>query len=163
VGDPELNVPSLPEAGEELSFTIEVAVRPEAKLGEYKGLEVGRPSAEVPEDAVQAELDRLRESFASLETVDRPASDGDLVRVDYSGTADGEPFEGSEATDLMVELGAESLLPEFDRALKDASAGDDVTVEVEFPADHKPDAPAGKKGSFQIKVKEVREKRLPDL
>lgn len=163
VGDPKLDVPSLPDAGEELSFTIEVAVRPEAKLGEYKGLEVGRPTADVPEDAVEAELDRLRESFAGLETVDRPAADGDLVLIDYSGTADGEPFEGSEATDLMVELGAESLLPEFDRALKDASAGDEVTVEVEFPADHKPDALAGTKGSFQIAVKEVREKRLPDL
>ncbi len=163
VGDPKLDVPSLPDAGEELSFTIEVAVRPEAKLGEYKGLEVGRPTADVPEDAIEAELDRLRESFASLETVDRPAADGDLLLIDYSGTADGEPFEGSEATDLMVELGAESLLPEFDRALKGASAGDEVTVEVEFPADHKPDALAGKKGSFQIAVKEVREKRLPDL
>src|ERR1044071_8336218 len=58
VGDPKLDVPSLPDAGEELSFTIEVAVRPEAKLGEYKGLEVGRPSADAPEEAVQAELDR---------------------------------------------------------------------------------------------------------
>jgi trigger factor len=163
VGDPQLDVPSLPDAGEELSFTIEVAVRPEAKLGEYKGLEVGRPSADVPDDAVESELDRLRESFASLETVDRPAADGDLLLIDYSGTADGEPFEGSEASDLMVELGAESLLPEFDRALKEASAGDEVTVDVEFPADHRPEELAGKKGSFRVEVKEVREKRLPEL
>ena len=120
VGDPELNVASLPGAGEELSFSIEVAVRPGAKLGEYKGLEVGRAEAEVPDDAVQAELDRLREGFASLDPVDRPAAEGDLVVIDYSGTVDGEPFEGSEATDLMVELGAESLLPEFDRALAGA-------------------------------------------
>ena len=76
VGDPELNVASLPSAGEELSFSIEVAVRPGAKLGEYKGLEVGRAEAEVPAEAVQAELDRLREGFASLDPVDRPAADG---------------------------------------------------------------------------------------
>ncbi|MGH2966900.1 MAG: trigger factor [Solirubrobacterales bacterium] len=163
VGDPQLNVPSLPDAGEELSFTIEVAVLPEAKLGEYKGLEVGRPEAVVPDDAVEAELDRLREGFARLETVDRPAADGDLVLIDYSGTADGEPFDGSEASDLMVELGTESLLPEFDRTLAGASAGDEVTVEVQFPADHKPDALAGKKGVFEVKAKEVREKRLPEL
>ena len=163
VGDPQLDVPSLPDAGEELAFTIEVAVRPKAELGEYRGLEVGRPEAEVPDDAVQAELDRLREAFASLDTVDRAAREGDLVLIDYSGTADGEPFEGSEATDLMVELGAESLLPEFDRALAGASAGDEVSVEVRFPDDHRPEALAGKQGRFEVKAKEVREKRLPEL
>src|SRR6185503_4043657 len=126
VGEPELNVPALPGTGEELSFTFEVSVRPTAKLGEYKELEVGRAEAEVPEEAVQAELDRLREGFASLNPVDRPAAAGDLVVIDYSGTVDGEAFEGSEATDLMVELGAEGLLPEFDRALGSAAAGDEV-------------------------------------
>ncbi len=163
VGDPKLDVPSLPDAGEELAFTIEVAVRPEAKLGEYRGLEVGRTEPEVPDDAVGAELDRLREGFANLETVDRAAEDGDLLLIDYAGTADGEPFEGSEATDLMVELGAESLLPEFDRALAGASAGDQVEVEVRFPDDHRPEGLAGKSGRFEVTVKEVREKRLPEL
>jgi trigger factor len=163
VGDPELNVASLPGTGEELSFSIEVAVRPGAKLGEYKGLEVGRAEPEVPAEAVQAELDRLREGFASLDPVDRPAATGDLVVIDYSGTVDGEPFEGSEATDLMVELGAESLLPEFDRALAGAAAGDQVTVEVRFADDHRPESLAGKQASFMVTVKEVREKKLPEL
>jgi trigger factor len=163
VGDPELNVASLPGTGEELSFSIEVAVRPGAKLGEYKGLEVGRAEPEVPAEAVQAELDRLREGFASLDPVDRPAATGDLVVIDYSGTVDGEPFEGGEATDLMVELGAESLLPEFDRALGGAAAGDQVTVEVRFADDHRPESLAGKQASFTVTVKEVREKKLPEL
>jgi len=163
VGDPELNVASLPGTGEELSFSIEVAVRPAAKLGEYKGLEVGRAEPEVPAEAVQAELDRLREGFASLDPVDRPAATGDLVVIDYSGTVDGDPFEGSEATDLMVELGAESLLPEFDRALAGAAAGDQVTVEVRFAGDHRPESLAGKQASFAVTVKEVREKKLPEL
>src|SRR4051795_8648294 len=82
VGDPKLDVPSLPDAGEDLSFSIEVAVRPKATLGEYRGLEVGRAEVEVPEDAVQAELDRRREGFASLDPVDRPAATGDLVVID---------------------------------------------------------------------------------
>ena len=163
VGNPELNVASLPGTGEELSFSIEVAVRPGAKLGEYKGLEVGRAEPEVPAEAVQAELDRLREGFASLDPVDRPAATGDLVVIDYSGTVDGEPFEGGEATDLMVELGAESLLPEFDRALAGAAAGDQVTVEVRFADDHRPESLAGKQASFAVTVKEVREKKLPEL
>jgi trigger factor len=163
VGDPKLNVQSLPEAGQELEFSIEVGVRPRAELGEYRGLEVGRGDGEVPDDAVEAELDRLREGFASLSPVDRPAAPGDLVLIDYSGTADGEPFEGSEATDLMVELGAQSLLPEFDEALEGASAGDEITVEVRFPDDHRPEHLAGREGRFEVRVKEVREKELPEL
>ncbi len=163
VGDPKLDVPSLPDAGEDLSFSIEVAVRPKATLGEYRGLEVGRAEVEVPDDALQAELDRLREGFASLDPVDRAAAEGDLVVIDFSGTVDGEPFEGSEATDLMVELGAESLLEEFDRALTGASAADELTVEVRFPDDHRPESLAGKQASFAVTVKEVREKQLPDL
>jgi trigger factor len=163
VGDPELKLPSLPDAGEELSFSIEVAIRPKAELGQYKGLEVGRAEVDVPEEAVQAELDRLREGFASLNPVDRAARAGDLALIDYSGTVDGEPFEGSEAVDLMVELGTESMLPEFDRALQGRSGGDVVEVEVRFPDDHRPEHLAGKRARFQVTVKEVREKELPEL
>src|SRR3954454_18220351 len=163
VGDPQLNVESLPGAGEGLEFSIEVAVRPPAKLGEYKGLEVGKVEPEVPDDAVQGEIDRLREGFAALNPVERPAAPGDIVGIDYAGTVDGGPFEGSEATDLTVELGAESLLPEFDKALAGASAGDAVEVEVSFPEDHRPENLAGKLASFTVTVKEVREKELPEL
>jgi trigger factor len=163
IGDPKLNVESLPAAGEELAFSIEVAVRPPAKLGEYKGLEVGRVEPEVPDDAVQAELDRLRQGFAALNPVDRAAAAGDVVVIDYSGTVEGEPFEGSEATDLTVELGAGGLLPEFDEALAGATAGDEVAVELTFPDDHRPEGLAGKAATFALTVKEVREKELPDL
>jgi trigger factor len=163
IGDPKLNVESLPDEGEELEFSIEVAVRPPAKLGDYKGLEVGKVEPEVPNDAVQGELDRLREGFAALNPVERPAAAGDILVIDYSGTVDGEPFEGSEATDLTVELGAETLLPEFDKALAGASAGDEVSVELDFPDDHQPETLAGKQATFTVKVKEVREKALPDL
>src|SRR3954464_3227691 len=163
IGDPQLNVESLPGAGEELEFSIEGAVRPPAKLGEYKGLEVGKVEPEVPDDAVQTELDRLREGFAALNPVERAAAAGDILVIDYSGTAEDEPFEGSEATDLTVELGAETLLPEFDEALKGASAGDEVDVEIDFPDDHRPENLAGKHAVFKLTVKEVREKQLPEL
>jgi trigger factor len=163
IGDPQLNVEALPGAGEELSFSIEVAVRPPAKLGDYKDLEVGKVEPDVPDDAVQEELDRLREGFAALNPVERPAAAGDIVVIDYAGTVDGEPFEGSEATDLTVELGSQSLLPEFDKALAGASAGDQVTVEIQFPDDHRPETLAGKRATFTVTVKEVREKELPEL
>ena len=126
------------------------SVRPPAKLGEYKGLEVGKVEPEVPDDAIQGELDRLREGFARARIPSSgPAASGDIAVIDYAGTVDGEPFEGSEATDLTVELGTESLLPEFDEALTGASAGDEVTVEVDFPEDHRPEELAGKTGELQ--------------
>jgi trigger factor len=163
IGDPKLDVGDLPEEGEELEFSIEVGVRPRAELGEWSGLEVGRAEPEVPEEAVQAELDRLREGFGSLTPIDRPAASGDAVVIDYTGTIDGEPFEGSEARDFAVELGREGLMEEFDRALTGASAGDELTVEVTFPEDHRPEELASKGASFAVAVKEVREKELPEL
>ena len=163
VGDPRLDVPDLPAAGQALEFSIEVGVRPRAKLGPYRGLEVGRAEVEVPADAITAELDRLREGFASVNPVDRPAATGDLVVIDFEGTADGEPFEGSTARDYMVEIGAEGLLAEMEQALTGASAGDELTVELAFPDDHSQAEVAGKNARFDVIVKEVREKRLPEL
>ena len=163
VGDPKLDVPALPPPGEDLAFSIEVGVRPTAKLGEYRGLEVGRPDPQVPEETVQAELDRLREGFASLDTVERAAVDGDLVSIDYLGTIDDEPFEGGEGHGQLVELGSGSLVEGFEEALVGASAGDERKVEVTFPGDYRAEDLAGKEASFDVTVNEVREKKLPEL
>jgi trigger factor len=163
IGDPQLDVSDLPSEGEPLEFTIEVGVRPKAELGEYRGLEVGRADAEVPDELLNAELDRLREGSASLNPVERAAAAGDAVLIDYSATIDGEPFEGSDARDFMVELGAEGLIPEFDTGLTGAAAGDEREIEVTFPDDHQPEDLAGETATFSVTVKEVREKDLPEL
>jgi trigger factor len=163
VGDPKLDVGDLPAEGEDLRFSIEVGVRPKAELGEYTGLEVGRVELEVPDEAVQSELDRLREGFASLAPVERAAAPGDSLLIDFAGAIDGEPFDGSESKDFLIELGAEGLLPEFDAALVGASAGDQRTVDVTFPDDHRPEELAGKTATFEVTAKEVREKDLPEL
>ena len=163
VGDPKLDLGELPAAGEDLRFSIEIGVRPRAELGEYRGLEVGRAAADVPEEAINAELDRLREALASLSPVEREADAGDLVVIDYAGTIEGEPFEGGEAKDLMIELGREGLLPEMDAALQGAAAGAELEVEVTFPDDYRPDELAGKSATFAVTLKEVREKHLPEL
>jgi len=163
VGDPKLDVPALPPPGEELAFSIEVGVRPTAKLGEYRGLEVGRPEPNVPEETIQAELDRLREGFASLDTVQRPAAQGDLVSIDYRGSVDGDPFEGGEGHDQLVELGSGSLVEGFEEALVGATGGDERTFEVTFPEDYRAEELAGRQASFAVTVNEVREKQLPEL
>jgi trigger factor len=163
VGDPKLDVPSVPDAGQPLGFSIEVAVRPRATLGDYRGLEVGRGEPDVPDEAVDAELERLREGFASLRPVEREAASGDYLLVDYVAKAGGEPIEGAEARDFLLELGAEGMLDGFDEVLTGARAGEDRTAEITFPEDYRPERLAGTDATFEISVKEVREKQLPEL
>jgi trigger factor len=162
VGEPELDMGELPDEGEPLSFSIEVGVRPDAKLGQYKGLEVGRREPAVAESAIDEELERLRERFATLETVDRPAGEGDQVVVDYVGYVDGEPFEGGTGRDQLLELGGGRLIPGFEEQLTGASAGDQRTVEVTFPEDYQATELAGKAARFDVTVTEVKAKRLPE-
>jgi trigger factor len=163
VGDPKLDLSDLPEEGKPLRFSIEVAVRPGAELGEYKGLEVGRPEPEVPEEAVETEINRLREGFAKLNPVERAAKPGDAVLIDYEGKIDGEPFEGGTARDYLLELGEGRVLPELEQGLEGAEPGDERQVPVTFPDDYPAEEVAGKTAEFDVTVKEVREKELPAL
>jgi trigger factor len=163
VGDPQVDLSDLPEKGSPLAFTIEVGVVPPARLGEYKGVEVGRREPKIDDQEVQAELERLRESHASLETVERAAGEGDFVVMDYVGSLDGEQFEGGEGRGQVVELGSGRLIPGFEDQLKGASAGEERTVELTFPDDYPAEQLAGQDASFAVEVKEVKEKRLPEL
>jgi trigger factor len=163
VGDPKLDVSELPGEGEPLQLTIEIAVRPKARLGDYKDLEVGRAEVEVPDDAVDAEIERLREGFGSLNPVEREAGEGDFVAIDYLGKVDGEPFAGGEGKDQLIELGSGSLVEGFEEALVGAKAGDEREVKVTFPEDYRAEELAGKEATFDVTVREVREKRLPEL
>ena len=163
VGDPKLDLSQLPEQGEPLRFSIEVAVRPKAELGEYKGLEVGREQPEVPEEAVDGEVNRLREGFARLNPVEREAKEGDVVLIDYEGKIDGEPFEGGAARDYLLELGEGRVLPELEKGVEGAKGGDQRKVSVPFPDDYPAEEVAGKTAEFDVTVKEVREKELPEL
>ena len=163
VGDPQVDLNDLPEKGSPLAFTIEVGVVPPAELGEYKGVEVGRREPKVDDQEVQAELERIRESHASLETVERAAGDGDFIVMDYVGSIDGTPFEGGEGRGQVVELGSGRLIPGFEEQLSGGSAGEERTVELTFPDDYPAEELAGKAASFAVEVKEVKEKRLPEL
>jgi trigger factor len=164
VGDPRIEILSAPQAeGEPLSFKFEIGVRPKAKLGEYKGLEVGRPEPEAPEEIVDREVERLREGFAKLEPVERAAAEGDVLLVDFEGLLDGTAFEGGTATDYLLELGGGQLIEGFEEQLTGASAGETRQVEVTFPADYQAEQLAGQDAVFKVEVKEVREKVLPDL
>jgi trigger factor len=164
IGDPSIEMVSSPDAeGEPLEFKFEVGVRPAAELGEYKGLEVGRKEEDVPDEIVETEVERIRNGFARLETVERPAAAGDSVLIDFEGTLDGKAFEGGKAEDYLLELGSGSLIDNFEEQLTGAKAGDEVNVDVTFPDEYQAEHLAGEDAVFAVKVKEVREKVLPEL
>jgi trigger factor len=163
VGEPDINVSDDPPGqGQPLAFSIEIGVRPTAKLGEYKGLEVGRREPTVSDEAIDAEVERLRDRLATLDTVERAAEAGDHVVVDYLGKVDGEPFAGGEGRDQLIELGSGRLIDGFEDQLVGASAGDERTVRVTFPEDYPGDL-GGQDATFDVSVKEVKAKRLPEL
>jgi trigger factor len=171
VGDPQVDLGALPPKGDALEFSIEIGVLPTATLGEYKGLEVARRDPDVADEQVQQEIDALRERLARLETAERAASEGDYVVVDYVGSlaveSGGEPrlepFDGGEGRDQLIELGGGNLIPGFEEGLLGAAAGDRRTVEVSFPGDYANEQLAGRSASFEVSVKEVKRKQLPDL
>jgi trigger factor len=164
VGDPGVEVVSTPEAiGEPLEFKFEIGVRPQAKLGEYRGLEVGKAEPEAPEEAVEREVERIRESFARLEPVERAAAEGDALLIDFEGLVEGRAFKGGTATDYLLELGSGQLIEGFEQQLVGASAGERREVEVGFPEDYRAEEMAGRDAVFTVEVKEVREKVMPEL
>ncbi len=164
VGDPSIEIVSAPEAeGEPLEFKFEIGVRPPAKLGEYKGLEVGKAEAEPTDEIVDREVERIREGFAKLEPVERAAADGDVLLVDFEGLRDGKAFEGGKASDYLLELGSGQLIEGFEEQLAGAEAGEERQVEVTFPEEYQAEELAGEDAVFKVEVKEVREKVLPEL
>ncbi|HET6998920.1 MAG TPA: trigger factor [Solirubrobacterales bacterium] len=164
IGDPSIEMVSTPDAeGEPLSFKFEVGVRPPAKLGEYKGLEVGRKEEEVPDEVIDTEVERLREGFARLEPVEREAAEGDSLLIDFEGLIDGTAFEGGKAEDYLLALGSGQLIEGFEEQLVGTRAGEERKVEVSFPEDYQAEHLSGKDAVFNVVVKEVREKNLPEL
>src|SRR5215210_7634531 len=163
VGDPQLDIGDIPAHGQPLTFTIEVGVRPTATLGTYKGVEVGRREPAGDDEAVEAQLQELREQAARLETVQEPADDQDFIVMDYRGTLDGVAFEGGEARDQLIELGSGRLVPGFEEQLAGAKAGDTRTVKITFPDDYGADHLAGREAEFEVTVNEVKRKELPEL
>jgi trigger factor len=176
VGDPQLDLGELPSQGQALEFSIEIGVLPKAELGEYKGLEVGRREPEAADEQIQQEIDAMRERLARLQTAERPAAAGDFVVVDYVGAIDSgggeeraedaerwQPFAGGEGRDQLVELGSGNLIPGFEEGLLGASAGDTRTIALRFPDDYGNEQLAGRDASFEVSVKEVKLKELPDV
>ncbi len=163
VGDPDVDLGKLPDEGKPLTFSFEVGVRPSATLGEYRGLKVVKREPAADPEAIDDQIEEMRDRMSRLEPVDRPAAVGDFVTLDFVGTIDGEPFEGGEGRDQLVEVGAGRLIPGFEEGLVGVSAGETKTVDARFPDDYAAKHVAGKPAQFEFSVKEVKHKDLPAL
>jgi len=158
LGQPEVEVTKLDD-GKELSFTAEVDVRPKFDLPELETVSVTVDNAEVSPDQVEEYLKTLRERFASLKTVDRPAQAGDYVSIDLAATVDGKPVEDAQATGVSYEVGSESMLDGLDEALLGMSAGESKTFTAELAGGTHEGAAA----EVQVAVNTVKIKELPEL
>ncbi|MDM7323069.1 MAG: trigger factor [Gammaproteobacteria bacterium] len=150
-------------AGDGLRYVAEIEVYPEITLADLSAITIDRPKAEVGEADVDAMIEKLRRQRVTYNTVERAAAEGDRVIVDFKGSIDGEPFEGSSAQDMPVELGKGMLLKDFEASIVGMKVGESKTIEVTFPEDYHAEHLAGKKASFDLTVKSVAEPVLPEI
>ena len=148
---------------EELEIKVIIVTAPEADLGKYTGIAIGKEEASVNEDEVQASLNELRKQNATIAPKDGQAENGDIVVIDFEGSVDGVPFEGGKAENHELELGSHSFIEGFEDQLVGSSAGIEVDVKVKFPDNYGPEEIAGKDAVFHVKVNEVKQKILPEL
>ena len=158
LAQPEVDVTSF-EDGQSLSFTAEVEVRPDIELPDYKGIEVTVDDAEADDADVDAQLERLRDRFATVTPVERAAAEGDLVTLDLSASHDGEPIEDASATGLSYEVGSGELIEGLDEALVGLEAGGSAVVTTELRSPEW----VGKEVQVTVTLGAVRERTLPAL
>ncbi len=160
---PEIDVVQI-EHGKPFIFTAVVALKPEVKLGEYKGVAIDRVSADVTEAEVDAEIEKERDNSARMVSVeDRAVQDGDMTELDFEGFVDGEAFEGGKGENYPLTIGSGAFIPGFEEQLIGAELNKEVEVKVTFPEDYNAEHLAGKDAVFKCTVKEIKVKELPEL
>lgn len=163
VAQPEVDIETI-EQGKPLVFTAKVTVKPEVKLGEYKGLEVEEQSVEVTEEDVEKEIEHQREHHAELVVKEEgTVEEGDTVVIDFEGFLGDEPFEGGKGENHSLEIGSGQFIPGFEEQLVGKKAEEDTEITLTFPEDYHAEELAGKEATFKVKIHEIKSKELPEL
>ena len=163
VSSPAIDVVQI-EAGKPFIFTAEVALKPEVKLGKYKGVKVDKVDVIVTDEEVDAEINRERENNArNIEVTDRAVKDGDMTVIDFEGFVDDVAFDGGKGENYPLTIGSGAFIPGFEEQLVGAEIGKEVEVNVTFPEDYHAEDLKGKAAVFKCTVKEIKEKELPEL
>jgi trigger factor len=161
-GNPRIE-PKSTDEGQDLTYVATFEVFPEVALQAFDSLEIERTTADVTESDIDAMIQRLRKQQMQYVEVTRPAAAGDKVTVDFEGSIDGVPFAGGKGDNVAIVLGENRMLPQLEQGLIGAAAGEQKTIDVDFPADYRATELAGKRASFKVDVKKVEEPSLPAL
>ena len=151
------------EAGKPFVFSAEVALKPEIKLGKYKGVEVEKTAVEVTEEEVNAAIETERQNAARIVSVDRAVKNGDTVTIDFEGFVDGVAFEGGKGENYNLEIGSHSFIDTFEDQIIGKNKDDEFDVNVTFPKEYQAAELAGKPAVFKVKIHEIKEKQLAEL
>ncbi len=152
------------QLGTPLSVKAKLELKPDVKLTQYKNLQIDVPKFEHPEDSLEKELKALSEKFSKLEPiVGRPATDKDIVIIDYNGTIDGEPIKGGSAKSHQLDLGNSNFIQGFAEQIVGKNVGDEFIIDVKFPDDYFDSELCGKEAKFEIKVNEMKQKIVPEV
>ncbi|MBE5879284.1 MAG: trigger factor [Lachnospiraceae bacterium] len=163
VSSPMIDVVQI-EAGKPFIFTAEVALKPEVKLGKYKGVTVPKAEIEVTEEEINEAIERERKNSARTVTVeDRPVQDGDTAVIDFEGFVDGVAFEGGKGDNYPLTIGSHSFIEGFEEQLIGKALNEEVEVNVTFPEDYHAEELKGKPAVFKVKINEIKENQLPEL
>lgn len=163
VSRPEIGVEQI-EKGNAFIFTATVAVKPEVTLGDYKGIEIEKKTAEVTDEEVEDEIGRVRENNSRMITIDdRASQEGDTVIIDFDGYVDGEQFEGGKAEDYSLVLGSHTFIDNFEEQLIGKNPGESVEVHVKFPDAYQAEELRGKDAVFYVDINDIKVKELPDI
>lgn len=161
-GLPSIDLTTM-EAGKDLEFTATFQVYPEITIAGVETLTITRPVAEVTDADLDKMIEVIRKQNQEWQEVERAAAVGDMVTVDFAGSVDGVPFEGGDATDYAVELGAGRMLKDFEEGLIGMTAGEEKTIDVVFPENYHADNLKGKTAQFKLTMKQVRAAALPEV
>lgn len=163
VSSPKIEVTQI-EVGKPFIFTAEVALKPEVKLGKYKGVKVEKISVEVTEDEINAEIEKERESNArTVEVEGRAIENGDIATIDFEGFVDGTAFDGGKGENYPLTIGSGSFIPGFEEQLIGKNKDEEVEVNVTFPEDYHAEDLKGKAAMFKVAIKEVKTKEMPEV
>ncbi len=160
VGYPKMEIVEVGKEG--FTFKALVSVRPEAKLGEYKGLTAPKEEPKVTDEDIDQELKPYVDRATRLVSVDREAREGDTAVIDFEGFDNGTPFEGGKGENHDLKLGAGTFVPGFEEQVAGMKAGDERDIDITFPEEYHPDL-AGKAVVFHVKCNEVKESQAPEV
>jgi len=161
VGKAEMEIVEITAEG--YTFKANVPVKPEVSLSDYKGIEAVKGAFAVADVEIDEEIERMRKRNARIENVEREAKTGDTAVIDFKGFVDGVAFDGGKAEKYSLEIGSGSFIPGFEEQIVGRKTGDEIDVNIDFPAEYHAEELAGKPAVFKVKIHEVKESVLPEL